>query len=144
MGPGFKEMMPGIAQWYETSINTTELRDHHKHDCWVCEGHVFTIIFWSRGKAFKLDPIFNKDKTEIMRFQIDQDYSEQGIAFTDASVGYSKLENQTPYVAGTFNGWRYQKMYNLEEFNRSHDDDPPDPFEVAKEKGLVRSKIRRL
>ena len=75
---------------------------------------------------------------------MDQDYKEQGIAFTDTSVGYSKLENQVPYLAGTFNGWRYQKMFNLEEFNTVRDEEPPDPFEVAKDKGLVRGRIKSL
>ena len=35
-------------------------------------------------------------------------------------------------------------MFNLEEFNTVRDEDPPDPFEVAKDKGLVRGRIKSL
>ena len=35
-------------------------------------------------------------------------------------------------------------MIDLEEFNSSRDLEPPDPFEVAKEKGLVRRQVKSL
>ena len=35
-----------------------------------------TIIFWSRGKAYKLNPILNADKSEIIRCEIDKDFGE--------------------------------------------------------------------
>ena len=35
-------------------------------------------------------------------------------------------------------------MLNLEEFNTARDEDPPDPFEVAKDKGLVKGRIKSL
>ena len=60
---------------------------HYKSNCWMCEGHTYSIIFWSKGMAYKLDPIYDKKKAEILRFEIDKDFGEnekdnyQGITY---------------------------------------------------------------
>jgi hypothetical protein len=41
----------------------------------VCEGAVFSIIFWSRRYAYKLTPLFHSgdgDEAEKIRFEIDR------------------------------------------------------------------------
>ena len=35
---------------------------------------------------------------------------EPGIGFANGSAPYDELEDQVPYLAGSMNGWRYQKM----------------------------------
>ena len=62
--------------WYESSAEVG-YRPHNKYDCWMCEGHVFSVIFWSKGMAYKMDPIFNKQQSEIVRLEIDQDFGER-------------------------------------------------------------------
>ena len=59
--------------WYETSSAVSHAY-HNKYDCWICEGHVFSVIFWSRGMAYKMDPVLNKEQTEIVRYEIDRDF----------------------------------------------------------------------
>ena len=56
---GFKEEMPGSGMWYESSKLIT-YKPHYKSDCWICDRHVYSLIFWSKGMAYKLDPIFDK------------------------------------------------------------------------------------
>ena len=58
----------------ETIDNAVAYNPHYKSNCWMCEGHVYTIIFWSKGMAYKLNPIFSKDKSEILRLEIDRDF----------------------------------------------------------------------
>jgi len=41
----------------------------------VCEGHVFSIIFWSRKYAYKLTPLFHSgegDEAEKIKFEIEK------------------------------------------------------------------------
>jgi hypothetical protein len=49
---GFKEQMPGSAQWYEAGNRIVPRKTHYKNDCWICEKHVYSVIFWSRGRAY--------------------------------------------------------------------------------------------
>lgn len=100
----------------ETVDSAMAYNPHHQSNCWICEKHIYTIIFWSKGMAFKLDPVLNKEQTEILRFEIDKDFSEQENRqnFVNGNLKYSQLDDQVPYLAGSFTGWRYLKMINLE------------------------------
>ena len=60
----------------ETIEDALGYKPHYKNNCWICEGHIYTIIFWSKGMAYKCNPIFNKEKSEILRLEIDMDFSE--------------------------------------------------------------------
>ena len=71
---GHKEEQRGTGQWYESSKNSVACKTHYKNECWICEKHVFSILFWSRAQAFKLDPVLSKDKTEEIRYEIDRDF----------------------------------------------------------------------
>lgn len=141
---GHKMEHPGSGQWYESSKNAVACNSHYKNDCWFCEGHVYSVIFWSKAMCYKLNPIFNKEKTEVIRYVIDENFGENeanDLIYTNASVKYSLLENQVPYICGSFTGWRYRKMLNLEEFNRSFETDFVDPFEIAYATGNIRKRI---
>lgn len=61
--------------WYMEDINAAvAYKPHYKSNCWMCEGHIYTIFFWSKGMAYKLNPIFDKDKSEVLRYEIDKDF----------------------------------------------------------------------
>jgi len=73
---GHKEEQPGSGQWYESSKNAVACKPHYKNECWMCQGQVYTILFWSKGMCYKLNPIFSKDKSEEIQWAIDRDFGE--------------------------------------------------------------------
>ena len=86
--------------------------------------------------AYKLDPILNKDQSEILRYEVDLDFGESeesDLLHCNGNKEYKKLDDRIPYLCGSFTGWRYLKMHSLEEFNRKHDLDLKTPFEYAKD-----------
>ena len=83
--------------------------------------------------CYKLNPILSKGKTEEIRFEIDRDFGPQEAAdlmHENTNVKYSQLDNQVPFVCGSFTGWRYRRMISLEDFNRRFEE-YVDPFEIA-------------
>ena len=91
--------------------------------------------------AYKLDPVFNKEQSEIVRLEIDQDFGkdeETDLLHCNGNLEYKKLDNQVHYLCGSFTGWRYLKMQSLEEFNRKNDRDLKEPIEIAKADKTVR------
>ena len=141
---GHKAEQPGSGQWYESSKNAVACKPHYKNECWICEGQVYSILFWSKAMCYKLKPILSKEKTEEIRFEIDREYGpeEEGdLMHCNANVKYSALENQVPYICGSFTGWRYRKMLSLEEFNKNLDEHPIDPFEIACSQGHIRKRV---
>jgi hypothetical protein len=38
------------------------------------------------------------------------------LGFVDGSVPYSQLMDRSPYIAGSFTGWRYKRMMPIHEF----------------------------
>ena len=111
------EKPSNVEDWYmETVDSAVAYSPHHHTNCWICEKHAYTIIFWSKGMAYKLDPVLNKEQTELLRYEIDKDFSEEQNRqnFVNGNLKYSQLDDQVPYLAGSFTGWRYLKMYNLE------------------------------
>ena len=130
---GHKAEQSGSGQWYESSKNAVACKPHYKNECWICEGHVFSILFWSKAMCYKLNPILSKDKTDEIRFEIDREFGQQedtDIMYENTNQKYSQLENKVPFVCGSFTGWRYRKMIPLEDFNRQFGDEV-DPFEIA-------------
>ena len=144
---GHKDDIPGSGQWYEASEIASGYKPHYKSDCWLTNNHVYSIIFWSRSMAFKLNPIFDKEQTEIVRFEVDRDFGEQDekdLFFCNGGVKYSQLENQVPYICGSFTGWRYRKMFNLEDFNRRLEVEKVSPFDIAKEARKIRKNVTTI
>ena len=140
---GHKDELQGSGQWYESSERSVGYKPHPKNTCWMCENHVYTVIFWSRSFAFKMTPILNKEQTEVVRFEIDRDFGEQDqedLFYCNPNVKYSQMENQTPYICGSFTGWRYRKMYKLEEFTRNLEGESTSPFELAAAAGKIKKK----
>ena len=141
---GHKDEQPGSGQWYESSKNAVACKTHYKNECWICEGHVYSILFWSKAMCYKLDPVLSREKTEEVRFEIDRDFGPQDandLIYHDTTVKYSQFENQVPFVCGSFTGWRYRKMIPLEDFNRGFETDPVDPFEIACSQGKIRKRV---
>ena len=94
--------------------------------------------------CYKLNPILSKDKTDEIRFEIDRDFGEQeekDAMYENTNLKYSKLENQVPFVCGSFTGWRYRRMIPLEDFNRSYDEEQEDPFDIACSQGHIRKRV---
>ena len=138
--------MLGSAQWYESSNDCVPNLSHYKNDCWVCSGHVYSVIFWSRGRAFTLNPVFKEDEDEPIRWEIDSTLGDEsqpdydpGLGFTRGNVPYEQLEDKVPILAGSFTGWRYRKMVPLHEFTRARDKDFIDP----EERCIIENKVKR-
>ena len=67
---------------------------------------------------------------------------EQGLGFTDGAKPYSDLEDQSPYICGSFTGWRYKKMMPLHEFSMIlAKDEVQSTLEIAKWRTLVREEV---
>ena len=54
--------------------------------------------------------------------------------YENTNVKYSALENKVPFVCGSFTGWRYRRMFDIEFFNERYDT-REDAFELACDKG---------
>ena len=57
---------------------------------------MFSILFWSKAQAYKLNPVLSKDKTEEIRFEIDRDFGPEEVndlIYEDTSVKYSSFDN---------------------------------------------------
>ena len=142
---GHKEDIPGSGQWYESSKNAVACKPHYKNECWFCEGHVYSIIFWSKGMCYKLNPILPKDKTEQIRYEIDSDFGpseDEDIMYTNGNLKYSALEDQVPYLCASFTGWRYMKMYELQKFNERFEE-RLDAFDIACSLGQIRKRTTK-
>lgn len=71
-------------------------KPHYKHECWICDGHVYSVLFWSKGMCYKLNPILTKEKTDEIRWEIDRDFGEQedaDLVYENTNVKYSQIEN---------------------------------------------------
>ena len=69
-----------------------------------------------------------------MRYEIDRDFGQDedaDLIHCNGGLEYEQLDDQIPYLCGSFTGWRYIKMQSLEEFNKKHDQDLRTPFEIA-------------
>jgi len=99
-------------------------------------------LFWSRGLAYKLTPIFNGETAETIRYEIDRvEVEDPGLGHTKGSVSYEELTEREPYLAGSFTGWRYKKMIPLQDFSRGHDKDYKEPFEHCQDTGKIRRRV---
>ena len=138
----------GSGQWYESSKNAVACKTHYKNECWICEKHVYSVIFWSKAKAYQLNPVLSKEKTDEVRFEIDRDLVDEDpgeLIYENTNVKYRYLENQVPYICGSFTGWRYRKMIPLEEFTKqlAHGGEAIDPYEIAFEHAVSQGRIRK-
>ena len=73
-------------------MNAVACKPHYKNECWICEGHSYCILFWSKGLCYKMTPIVLADKTEEIRFEIDRDFGEQDdpdLMYQNNNVKYS-------------------------------------------------------
>lgn len=94
----------------------------------------------------KMNVILNKEKTQEIRFEIDHEFGQQedaDIMYENTNVKYSQLEDQVPFVCGSFTGWRYRRMTTLEEFNEKYEP-REDAFELACAQGQIRKRVARL
>ena len=83
--------------------------------------------------CYKIGPILPNDKTEEIRAEIDRDFGpqdENDYMYTNTNVKYSALPDKVPFVCGSFTGWRYRRMIDLEEFNERFDS-RQDAVEIA-------------
>jgi hypothetical protein len=49
---------------------------HPKNKCFICDNSVFSLIFWDRKHAFKLNPVFtnhtDSNALETIRYQVEK------------------------------------------------------------------------
>ena len=83
--------------------------------------------------CYKMNPVLSADQTEVIRYEVDKDFGPQDqndLMYCNANLSYDNLEEQVPYLCGTFTGWRYRRMIELEEFNSRYEE-RQDAFELA-------------
>jgi hypothetical protein len=68
---GFREQQPGSGQWYESSQFAVTAKAHPRYNCWICEKHIYSVLLWSRGQAFMLNPILDESEANMIHVQID-------------------------------------------------------------------------
>ena len=89
--------MPGTGQWYQSSNSTIPILKHYKNSCWLCEGHIYSIIFWSRGRAYRLNPIFRGKETDPIRWEVDniseEDKLDPGLGFINGALSYAEMDD---------------------------------------------------
>jgi hypothetical protein len=44
---------------------------HPRYNCWICEKHIYSVLLWSRGQAFMLNPILDESEANMIHVQID-------------------------------------------------------------------------
>lgn len=92
--------MPGSAQWKLYSniddLDYSDLSHGSQNDCWVCDQHIYSLIFWNELIG----------KQEELPF----DVSDQLEKLND----FSKF--QGPVIMGQFNNWKPQKLVEIKEF----------------------------
>jgi hypothetical protein len=138
--------MLGSGQWYEASKTAVHAPRHPKYDCWMCAKHNFSLLLWSRGKAYTLKPFVDENIADQIRKVIDNevphllpprepdeenpyDPLDPGLGFAKGNVPYEELENRIPYITGSFTGWRYRKMLPLHEYIQLIDKEFMDPID---------------
>ena len=67
---------------------------------------------------------------------VDQEMGA-GLGHVQGNLPYEQLENKSPYLCGSFTGWRYKKMIPLHEFNQMIDTDYKSPWDQCKQDGLI-------
>ena len=55
---------------------------------------------------------------------------------------YSEFDDRVPYLAGSFTGWRYMKMIDLEELNRSKDPYPRNLLKMCQDARQIRKSVK--
>ena len=65
-------------------------KKHAKADCWICAKHIYSVLFWSRGKAYKLSPIINKENSSLVCYEIDRYDVTEDDKEADPGIGYVK------------------------------------------------------
>ena len=64
--------MPGSGQWYEASNEAVPNKHHSKCECWICAAHIYSVLLWSRGKAYVMNPVMTPEEAEGLRYEIDK------------------------------------------------------------------------
>ena len=114
------------------------IQGHPKSECWVCDKHIYSLLLWSRGRAYVLNPILDSEEADVLRLQVNQlsesgedIHANPGLGFVNGSLPYDELPDRVPYITGTFTGWRYKQMTPLHEFTKALDPDYLSPFDEA-------------
>lgn len=115
---GHKSELPGAGQWCMLSRYKTE-------QCWVCDKHIYTILFWSPhlGLHHSLNPLNGK---QLIQSILDNQSN-------------TLLDKKQPYITSSFSNWQYQPMLDLEAFCALIDQHPPDFYQAVKARKLVRA-----
>jgi hypothetical protein len=55
------------------------------------------VIFWSRGRAYRLNPIFKNQEAEPIRWEVDnisqEEKDDPGLGHVTGALPYDELEN---------------------------------------------------
>ena len=150
---GFKEEQLGTGQWYEASEKAVGIKKHYKNDCWVSERHIYSMLLWSRGRAYILNPTMGDSDTERIRALIDlpEDHENTedpkvypGLGFARGNLSYEDLDDRVPYLTGSFTGWRYRKMIPVHEFCQRIDKNYRDPLKIAYDTDKIKQEVESV
>ena len=128
--------LPGSQQWLIG--NTAE------HQCWICNHHRFTVIFWSKAHCQNQQTMDTIDEDEYYQGKAEELFAAwQAVQpgptpekLVKAQKKYGKeangYEGDRVMISGSFNDWTPLNMVRLTELLYEIDTDRPDIIEMMK------------
>jgi len=65
------------------------------------------------------------------------EFDDPGLGHTNGTLAYDDMEDQVPYLSGSFTGWRYLKMRSVFDLCTNDDKDYSEPFERCQNNGKI-------
>jgi hypothetical protein len=110
---GYKKEMPGSGRWKMI----TDMRQ----DCWICAGHVYSLVFWCPGSIAQsqVNPdLIHPEKIESSLNAHVEDNAAK-VAELEASPDIpAKQDKDRPRIYGPFTDWLPKKMWKIDDFAR--------------------------
>ena len=120
---GTKHLIPGSHQW-------NILTDKRQEQCWYCGQYVLTLFIWT-PRIGALSQIKDPQKLQYYKKKIE--------FLRDNDELLESNDSRTPYVAGSFNDFRYEKMSDAIDFCCLRDINAPDFMTQLVHEGHIRS-----
>ena len=83
------------------------------------------------GSHFVGEPSAESQTGMEMDYEESEKNVDPGLGHVNGSLPYDDLDDQVPYISGSFSGWRYKKMLPVHELCKRMDRDFTDNFELC-------------
>jgi len=124
---GHKEDIPGSGQW---RMITKDIPGHN--ECWVCDRHVYSLIFWNELIGIIELRKFSKEDKDFFMTRIHEiNPDPDGI-----EIDKIKCERGCPMIYGEFTNWKPKPMTEIREYCERVNPERKDIFEYCRENHL--------